>query len=233
MSLKTSGDVHHLLFQDYKFNLENTAFLEQIAYLYYSINSGAKHVTETIRDTMRVFTAFPGFRSQYSLSVGKNITGQYGRSAASEHVSEHISFIGQKGLTFATLTLSNGPTQLKFSEDAKLLSPLEAIPVFEHALEHKESSVKEWRLDYLPGQQERESMRPMFELATFLYEMRRVLVDAPQNFKARVWKDDHGRVHLFLTQVNEPQFADERLNVHLTVQHPARFADIIFEHGLI
>jgi hypothetical protein len=225
MSLKTSGDAHHLLFQDYKFNLENTSFFEQIAYLYYSIGSGSRRVTETIRETMRVFTAYPGFKAQYSVIVGKSDESQH----AWHTVSEHITFIGEKGLAFATLALSNGPTQQQFSKDAKLLSLLETIQALEHALENKESSVREWWLDYLPGQVEKESERPEFQLATFLYEMRRVLVDAPQNFMGRVWKDGHGKVHLFLTQVNEPEFADERLNVHLTVIHPARFGGMVIE----
>lgn len=219
MSLKTSGDAHHLLFQDYKFNLENTAFLEQIAYLYYSVGSGAKRVTETIRETMRVFTSYPKFRSTYSVIVGKSDDSQHGWHT----VSEHLSFIGQNGMAFATLAMSNGPTQQQFAKDAKLLTMLETVQALEDALKMT-SDVNEWWLDDVWGKPP-----ATFQLATFLYEMRRVLVDAPQNFMGRVWKDGHGKVHLFLTQSVEPQFADERLNVHLVVQHPERFAGAVIE----
>jgi hypothetical protein len=114
MSSKTLDDAHHLFFQDYKFGLEDRAFLEYIAYHLYDGASKSKPVTETIRESLRNLTAHPGFTAQYGLLVNK-VAGSPSEAKAGhdvptwQHVNEHISLTGQSGLTYATISMCNGP----------------------------------------------------------------------------------------------------------------------------
>ncbi len=229
MSHKTSSDAHHLLFQDYKFSLENIKFLEQIAFLYYSGTGQSRRVTDTIRETLRNFTSYPGFHSQYALHVAKSDESEHGW----HQVHEHVSFLGQAGLTYATLELSNGPSGQSFDKKAKLLPLVNTIVALENLLMPENASTEQGFIEWaLMGAVEGAAPNT-FQLATFLYEVRRILMDTPANFKGRVWKDKAGKVHLFLTQHVEPEFVDERLNVHLTIQTPAAFNVAVFEQAAL
>lgn len=214
MSKKLVNDAHHLLFNDYKFAGEDRAFLEKIAYSYYTGNGRSRRLTDEIRETLRVLTSYPGFVAQYALHVQRNDASQHAWTA----VNEHIAFVGQAGLIYSTLVMSNGPVK-----DVKTdMAPLELVAGLEKLMHVEGATETEWWLDY-------HGEAASFQLATFLYEMRRILVGVPAGFKGHVWNDGHGKVHLVLTQVSGVEFADEQLYVHLTVTHPSIFNAAVTE----
>jgi hypothetical protein len=238
MSKRAINDAHHLLFSDYKFPLEDKAFLEKIAYHYYSGNGHSRRVTETIRETLRIMTSHPGFVAQYAVNLKKSSTPDF---TLFDTVHEHVAFIGQEGLTYATLVMTSGPIAVEGLE----LSMIETVNALERELNKTTDAadaistvtMEEWWLDgsqaHEPlatgSSQDRYVSANTFQLATFLYEWRRILLDAPSNFKGKVWDDGHRKIHLVLTQASPVEFADEQLYVHLTLVHPSTFNAAIIE----
>jgi hypothetical protein len=215
------SDTHHLLFQDYKFPLVDRDFLDRMALHVYDGASRSKRVTDAIRETLRILTAYSGFQAQYSLASNMAELPRSQEDVAKgkpvvtyRQVHEHIALVGQDTLPFAVLDIVNGPRKI---EGEYTHSPRKLVEEFEKFFEAEQGS--EWWL--------KEDEK--FQLATFTYEWRRIVLDLPVGFGGRVWKDAAGKIHFYATQGNDPEFADERLNVHLIVVPPSRFNGAVVE----
>jgi plasmid stabilization system protein ParE len=217
MSKQNQGNAHHLLFQDYKFPLADRDFLDTIAFIHYDGAARSKRVSETIRETLRNMCAFPGFRAQYALHVTDSDASPH----AWRQVIEHATLIGQQALPFAAIQLKNGPLAT-IHTDRELISIAKLIPAFEACLECSVTQ-NEW---WVEGG---EATGNTFQVQTFLYEWRRILLDLPGAFVGTTYKDSHGKVHLYFTQAGELQFEDERIEVSVTLIPPAVFNEAVLE----
>jgi hypothetical protein len=234
--MSLTHDAHHLNFKDYKFPLEDRAFLDKIAFIHYDGAAKSKRVSDAIRETLRILTAYNGFVAHYDVSATVKFMSKPlgdGTSTVVElhQVSERIGFIGQDKKGFGQLNLINGalllPTylQAKKAGDEKegdpkhefISSPVQLIAELEKAFEAERSA--EWWLK--DGNK--------FQVATFLYEWRRIVLDLPFGFHGHVWKDNHGVVHFYATQADELEFADERLNLYLSITLPSVFNGKVIE----
>lgn len=216
MSTKNHGNTHNLLFQDYKFPLEDRAFLDTIAFSHYDGAGKGKRLSDQLRETLRVLTAYPGFKAQYAVHVtDASITPKEIGAKLYEFrsVREHIALLGQKDLPFAVIEILNGPA-MAFTE--KALPPVELAKAFEAKFKeatnvvHPETGVAgEWWMSGEEGS--------VFQCATLAYEIRRVLLDLSTAWEGVTYKDNHGKVHLNVTQKGDVQFADERLTVQISI----------------
>jgi hypothetical protein len=219
MSKQNQGNAHHLLFQDYKFPLADRDFLDSIAFIHYDGAARSKRVSETIRETLRNMCAFPGFRAQYALHVADSDASPH----AWRQVIEHATLIGQQALPFATIQLKNGP-RTTFHTDHEPISIAKLIPAFEACFKDLQAQ-SEWWVEGVTG----EASGNTFQVQTFLYEWRRILLDIPDAFKGITYKDSHGKVHLYFTQAGELEFGDERIEVSVTLIPPALFNEAVLE----
>lgn len=228
-------DSHHLHFKDYKFPLEDRSFLDKIAFIHYDGAAKSKRVSDTIRETLRILTAYSGFQAHYSVStttkfMSKPLGDNTSTVVELHQVSERVDLVGQDKRGFGQLNLLNGelilPAYLqprkaevvKEGETPKeepkhefISSPVKLIEAFEKAFEHERGGVW-WLKD-----------DNQFQVATFLYEWRRIILDLPFGFHGNTWKDNHGVVHFFATQSGELEFPDERLNLYLSLDLPSTF----------
>lgn len=225
MSLKS--DAHHLLFNDYKFPLEDIAFLDKLAFNHYEGVAKSKRVTDAIRDMLRTLVAY-SVQVKYALSVTPvAVPGP----ATVTQVSERVDLVGQDDKSYLSINMINGAQYLpaylqpKKADDAKeddpkheyISSPVKLIDAVEHVF--ADERAHEWFLK--DGR--------TFQVATFLYELRRVVLDLPFGFHGHVWKDSHGVAHIYVTQATAPEFADERLNVYFSIQLPSVFNGKVIE----
>jgi hypothetical protein len=225
MSHKT--DAHHLRFNDYKFPLEDRAFLDKIAFMKYDGAGKSKRLTDAIRETLRILTAFDGFRANYSLTTSPSDTSKNAMSL----VQETVTAVGQDETPFFSLHMLNGPLMLPVYLQPKkavegeeptkapefIASPVDLIGAFDALFGTERSG------DWWLGEDSK------FQVATFLYEWRRVILDLPFGFHGHAWKDSHGVAHFFLTQAGELEFADDRLNLYLAVTLPSTFNGKVIE----
>ncbi len=238
--MSLTHDAHHLNFKDYKFPLEDRAFLDKIAFIHYDGAAKSKRVSDAIRETLRILTAYNGFVAHYDVSATVKFMSKPlgdGTSTVVElhQVSERIGFIGQDKKGFGQLNLLNGALLLpaylqpkkadvKEGEAAKeeqahefISNPVKLIAAFEQAFEGERSA--EWWL--ADGNK--------FQVATFLYEWRRIVLDLPFGFHGHAWKDNHGVVHFYATQSGDLEFPDERLNLYLSITLPSVFNGKVIE----
>jgi hypothetical protein len=234
--MSLTHDAHHLQFKDYKFPLEDRAFLDKVAFIHYDGAAKSKRVSDAIRETLRILTAYNGFQAHYSVSstvkIGTKPLDNGNLGLIEQHqVSERVDLVGQDKKGFGQLNLINGalllPTylQAKKAGDEKegdpkhefISSPVQLIAELEKAFEAERSA--EWWLK--DGNK--------FQVATFLYEWRRIVLDLPFGFHGHVWKDNHGVVHFYATQADELEFADERLNLYLSITLPSVFNGKVIE----
>lgn len=225
MSKTNHGNTHNLLFQDYKFPLEDRHFLDGIAFMHYDGVGRGKHLAEQIRETLRVLTAYPGFRAQYAVHVtDATIPAQKEgeKPFAWRSVNEQIVLLGQKALPFTAISISNGP---RTTPDVDFdLSPITMASKFEEELKKKFGVFDEWWLDGVTA-----NKANTFQAATLSYEVRRILVDLSAKFHGRIHHDKHGKLCLSLTQRGDLQFPDERINVRIALVHPSVFNAAVIE----
>lgn len=231
MSKKNHGNAHNLLFQDYKFPLEDRAFLDTIAFSHYDGAGKGKRLSDQLRETLRVLTSYPGFKAQYALHVNDAmVPPKVDGDKPYEFclVREQIALLGQDNLPFATIAIENGPA-MEFTE--KALTPVELATAFETKLKdatsvaHPENGVGgEWWLGYL-------GLGQTFQCATLAYEIRRVLLDLSTAWEGITYRDNHGKVHLNITQKGSVQFVDERLTVHIVIIPCDIFNAAVIEHA--
>ena len=220
MSTINQADTHHLLFVDYKFPLEDKPFLDRYAHIHFEGVAKSKRVSESIRETLRVMAAFPGLKLQYAVHASP-VDDKHAWS----QVHEYITMIGQEDLPFATIHLKNGPRTKVFGrtgDGGEALPVLKLIESFEKKL--VEAKASEWWVG-----EEGQS----FQVQTLEYEWRKILLDLPGEFHGMSYNDGHGKTHLYFTQVGDKdgklEFEDERIEVTLTVIHPAVFNAAVIE----
>jgi len=225
--MSLTSDSHHLLFKDYKFPLEDRSFLDKLAFNHYEGVAKSKRVIDALHDMLRTLVAY-SVQVRYGLSVTPvAVPGP----ATVTQVSERADLVGQDDKIYLSINMINGAEYLpaylqpKKAEEGKepekapeyISNPVKLIDAVEHvfaAERHHEWFLKDGRT---------------FQVATLLYELRRVVLDLPFGFHGHVWKDNHGVAHFYVTQAVAPEFADERLNVYFSIVLPSVFNGKVIE----